>query len=129
MSGCLWCLELCYVFLKISHNCFEYGLSKVLKWCSLLYFFFLFFFSNSMCKVSDTGVTTTSLHIVSTLSINHLAWSPTVLSTSFGKTFFAWRFILNENVLFWLTIFNPEPFVFSVSALCFQIFIVKCGQK
>ena len=23
-----------------------------------------------------------------------------VLSTSFGKTFFAWRFILNENILF-----------------------------
>ena len=25
---------------------------------------------------------------------------PTVLSTSLGKTFFAWRFILNENILF-----------------------------
>ena len=24
----------------------------------------------------------------------------TVLSTSLGKTFFAWRFILNENILF-----------------------------
>ena len=24
----------------------------------------------------------------------------TVLSTTLGKTFFAWRFILNENILF-----------------------------
>ena len=39
-----------------------------------------------------------------------------VLSTSFGKTFFARRFILNENDLFSLTI-SQEPFVFSVSAL------------
>ena len=29
---------------------------------------------------------------------------PTVLVTSLGKTFFAWLFILNENILFWLTI-------------------------
>ena len=26
--------------------------------------------------------------------------STTVLSTSFGKTFFAWCFVLNENILF-----------------------------
>ena len=25
---------------------------------------------------------------------------PTLLSTSLGNTFFAWRFILNENILF-----------------------------
>ena len=34
----------------------------------------------------------------------------TVLSTSLGKTFFAWRFILNENILFWLTISYQKPF-------------------
>ena len=55
-------------------------------------------------------------------SINQLL---TVLSTSLGKTFFAWRFILNENILFWLTISYQKPFVFSVSVLCFQI----CTQK
>ena len=39
-----------------------------------------------------------SLHVHRNANaINH---DPTVLSTSFGKTFFAWRFILNENVLF-----------------------------
>ena len=27
-------------------------------------------------------------------------WDATVLSTSLGKTFFAWHFILNENILF-----------------------------
>ena len=29
-----------------------------------------------------------------------MADETTVLSTSLGKTFFAWRFILNENLLF-----------------------------
>ena len=32
-------------------------------------------------------------------TVRHLIL-PTVLSTSLGKTFFAWRFILNENLLF-----------------------------
>ena len=49
----------------------------------------------------------------------------TVLSTCLGKTFFAWRFILNENILFWLTISNQKPFVFSVSVFCSQIFTIK----
>ena len=48
--------------------------------------------------------------------------SPTVLSTSLGKTFFAWRFILNENILFWLTISYQKPFVFPISVFCSQIF-------
>ena len=48
--------------------------------------------------------------------------SSTVLSTSLGKTFFAWRFILNENILFWLTISYQKPFVFPISVLCSQIF-------
>ena len=30
----------------------------------------------------------------------YVGQTPTVLSTSLGKTFFAWRFILNENILF-----------------------------
>ena len=41
----------------------------------------------------------------------------TVLSTSLGKTFFAWRFIVNENTLFWLTISCQKLFVF----LCFCV--------
>ena len=41
----------------------------------------------------------------------------TVLLTSLGKTFFAWRFILNENILFWMTIFYQKPFVISVCVL------------
>ena len=49
----------------------------------------------------------------------------TVLSTSFGKTFFAWRFILNESVLFWLTISYQKPFVFSVAVFCSQICTLK----
>ena len=52
------------------------------------------------------------------------AW-PTVLSTSLGKMFFAWRFILNENILFWLTISCQKPFVFYVSVFCSQIFTQK----
>ena len=54
----------------------------------------------------------------------------TVLSTSHGKTFFAWRFILNENILFWLTISNQNPFVFSVSVLFSNIYIkIKLTAK
>ena len=49
----------------------------------------------------------------------------TVLSTSLGKTFFAWHFILNENILFWLTLSYQKPFVFSVSVFDFQI----CTRK
>ena len=49
----------------------------------------------------------------------------TVLSTSLGKTFFAWRFILNENILFWLTISYQKPFVFSASVFYFQIGTLK----
>ena len=55
--------------------------------------------------------------------------NPTVLSTSLGKTFFAWRFILNENILFWLTISKQKPFVFSVSVFCSQIFTVKLNLR
>ena len=49
----------------------------------------------------------------------------TVLSTSLGKTFFAWRFTLNENILFCLTIYYQKPFVFYVSVFCSQIFTQK----
>ena len=38
--------------------------------------------------------------------------SHTVLSTSFGKTFLAWLFILNENALFLLTVSYQELFFF-----------------
>ena len=53
--------------------------------------------------------------------INILASTTTVLSTSLRKTFFAWRFISNENIFVWLTISYQKPFVFSVSVFCSQI--------
>ena len=57
--------------------------------------------------------------------INESPCHTTVLSTSLRKTFFAWRFILNENILFWLTISYQKPFVFSVSVFYFQICPLK----
>ena len=55
---------------------------------------------------------------------------PTVLSTSLWKIFFfAWRFILNETILFWLTISCQKPFVFSISVFCSQIFILKINLR
>ena len=53
----------------------------------------------------------------------------TVLSTSLGKTIFAWRFIWNENILFWLTISYQKPFVFSVSVFCSQISTQKLNLR
>ena len=58
-----------------------------------------------------------------------IRYRSTVLSTSLGKTFFAWRFILNENILFWLTISNQNPFVFSVSVFCSQICTLKLNLR
>ena len=49
----------------------------------------------------------------------------TVFSTSLGMTFFALRFILHENILFWMTISYQKPFVFSVSVFCSQICTLK----
>ena len=48
-----------------------------------------------------------------------------MLSASLEKTLFAWCFILNGIIDFRLTISYQEPFVFTVSLLCFQIFTVK----
>ena len=62
-------------------------------------------------------------------------FSTTVLSTSLGKTLFAWRYILNENVLFWLTTsyekkkINKITFVFSVSVFCAPIFNLKFNLR
>ena len=56
--------------------------------------------------------------------ISHSFSLITLLSTSLG-----WRFILNENILFWLTISYQEPFVFSVSVFCFQIFTVQLNLR
>ena len=41
------------------------------------------------------------------------------------RCFFAWHSILNENILFWLTISYQKLFVFSVSVFCSQIFTLK----
>ena len=51
--------------------------------------------------------------------------STTVLTTSLGKMVFAWRFISNENILFWLTISCQKPFVFYVPVFCSRIFTQK----
>ena len=53
----------------------------------------------------------------------------TVLSTSLGKTIFAWRFIWNENILFRLTISYQKPFVFSISVFCSQISTQKLNLR
>ena len=53
----------------------------------------------------------------------------TVFLTSLGKTFFAWRFILNENILFWLTISYQKSFVFPVSVFCSQLFALKLNLR
>ena len=53
----------------------------------------------------------------------------TVLSTLLGKTFFACHFILNETVLFWLTVSYQKPFVLSVSVFCSQIFTLKLNLR
>ena len=44
------------------------------------------------------------------------------------RPFFAWR-ILNENILFRLIISYQQPFVFSNSMFCSQIFTVKLNLK
>ena len=61
-----------------------------------------------------------------TFHVNSLS---TVLLTSLGKTFFAWRFIINENILFWLTISYQKPFVFSVSVFCYRKFTTKLNLR
>ena len=53
----------------------------------------------------------------------------TVFSTSLGKKIFVWRFILNENILFWLTISYQKIFVFSVSVFCSRIFTIKLNLR
>ena len=53
----------------------------------------------------------------------------TVLSTSLRKMFFAWRFILNDNILFRLTISYQRPFVLSVPVFCSQIFTLKLNLR
>ena len=52
-----------------------------------------------------------------------------VLSTSLGKMFLPWRFILDANLLFWLTISYQKPIVFSVSVFCSHIFTQKLNLR
>ena len=67
-----------------------------------------------------------SLHFLNKLDICFIyCINPTVLSTSLRKTFFAWHFNSNENLLIWLTISYQKPFVFSVSVFYSQIFTLK----
>ena len=51
------------------------------------------------------------------VSGERLCRSTTVLSTSLGKTFFAWRFILNENILFRMTISSETICLFCFCVL------------
>ena len=57
---------------------------------------------------------------------NNLTYCPFDISR---KDVFCLAFILNENILFWLTISNQKPFVFSVSVFCSQIFTVKLNLR
>ena len=66
---------------------------------------------------------------VYTICLGLSFWILTVLSTSLGKTFIVWRFIINENISFWLSISYQKPFVFSVSVFCSQIFTVKLNLR
>ena len=45
------------------------------------------------------------------------------------KDVFAWRFILNENILFWSTISYQKPFVFPVSVFCSQLYALKLNLR
>ena len=61
--------------------------------------------SDSTSLHSDLGLCCLHFRLVwLNLVRAYIIWTPTVLSTSLGKMFFAWRFILNENILFWWTI-------------------------
>ena len=67
--------------------------------------------------------------IIYTLTHSVMCLQITVLSTSLGKTFFAWRFILNENILFWLTIYYQKLFVFSVSVFSSRKITIKLNLR
>ena len=55
----------------------------------------------------------------------HKYWLTTYCPFNHLERRFSWHFILNENILFWLTIIYQKPFIFSVSEFCSQIFILK----
>ena len=59
------------------------------------------------------------------MSNNAVRQNTSLLSASLGKMFFAWRFISNENISFWLTISYQKPFVLYVSVFYSQIFTQK----
>ena len=63
-------------------------------------------FLNNIVKISEiVGICCAPTHkFVPTVSSPVRGHNPTVVSTSLEKTFFAWRSVLNENVLFSLTI-------------------------
>ena len=42
---------------------------------------------------------------------------------------FAWRIILNGNILFWLTISYQKPFLFSVPVFCSQIYALELSLR
>ena len=65
-----------------------------------------------MTEIHFIFVSLSSLILVSFICIR---LAPTVLSTSLGKTFFAWRFVLNENILFLFNVSYQTPFML----LCF----------
>ena len=60
------------------------------------------------CSTASVGCSSKNMWV-------RLFWQcSTVLSTSLGISFFPRRFILNETILFWLTMYYPKPFVLSV---------------
>ena len=88
------------------------------------FYFFLVVQNTPDAKMETKFINEDKENMGMNLEMSMLHWL-TVLSTSFGKTFFAWRFILNENILFWLTIPYQKPFVFSVAVFCSHIRTLK----
>ena len=67
-----------------------------------------------------------ALHLVPTFSwINKKEFMWILLTTVLSTSLFAWRFVLNEDILFRLTISYQKPFVFSDSVFSSQIFTEK----
>ena len=83
--------------------------------------FVVVYFSSFLVMVARKGSYSWLWHFLGTAFIRLLLSFPHLLE----RHFFAWRFILNENILFWLTISYQKLFVFPVSVFCSEIFALK----
>ena len=104
----LWKCILCVLIWSASMRCF--------KWVSKTCIFAEKYQYSTVDKVSHlklcqvlVGCTCHKVHFLTF----------TVLSTLLGKMLFAWRFILDDNILFWLTISYQKHLLFLF--LCFVL--------